>query len=171
MLKMAAVTVLSIPLVLAGVVASTGLVVVDVKSADGPRIVLPVPLVVARTALSFAPEEARLVEVPELSEYSELCSRLLSELRNAPDGVLVEVHDGNDHVRIEKFGDELSVEVESDDDDVSVHVPFEVASRVLESYDGNRLETSEVLAALSSASRTDLVHVKSGEEEVKIWIW
>jgi len=46
-----------------------------------------------------------------------------------------------------------------------------VAFDVLASYDGDRLETSKILAALASTSRTNLVHVRTAEEEVKVWIW
>jgi len=172
-LKTAAAVLLSIPLLLLGLVASTGLVVVDVKTSDGPRIVVPVPLFLARAALGFAPEEATKVEIPELSEYSEIASRLVAELSDCPDGILVEVDDGSDHVLIEKIGDEIAIEVSSDDEEVSVRIPLAAVAKVLESYDGDRLQVAGVLDALSSSSLsgTDLVHVKSENEEVKIWVW
>ena len=173
MLKTAAVVLLSIPLLLLGLVASSGLVVVDVKLADGPRIVVPVPLFLARAALGFAPEEAREVEVPELGEYSEIASRLVAELRDCDDGILVEVDDQDDHVLIEKIGDEIAIEVSSADQEVSVRIPLAAAAEILESYDGSRLRVAGVLDALSSSSLsgTDLVHVRSENEEVKIWVW
>ncbi len=172
-LKTAAAVLLSIPLLLLGLVASTGLVVVDVKTSDGPRIVVPVPLFLARAALGFAPEEATKIEIPELSEYSEIASRLVAELSDCPDGILVEVADGSDHVLIEKIGDEIAIEVSSDDEEVSVRIPLAAVAKVLESYDGDRLQVAGVLDALSSSSLsgTDLVHVKSENEEVKIWVW
>jgi hypothetical protein len=174
-LKTAAVVLLSIPLLLLGLVASTGLVVVDVKTSDGPRIVVPVPLFLAHAALGFAPEEATEVEVPELGEYSEIAGRLVAEIRDCPDGILVEVDDGGDHVLIEKVGDEMVIDVSSsDDEEVSVRVPLAAAAEILESYDGGRLRVAGVLDALSSTSSlsgTDLVHVKSDREEVKIWVW
>jgi hypothetical protein len=174
MLKTAAVVLISIPLLLLGLVAGTGLVVVDVKTSDGPRIVLPVPLALARAALGFAPQQAREVDIPELSEYSEIAGRLLAELRENDDGVLVEVDDGDDHVLIEKVGDEIAIEVTSRDEEVSVRIPLAAASEILDSYDGKRLRVAGVLDALSSSSwlsGTDLVHVKSDDEEVKIWVW
>ncbi len=173
-LKTAAVVLLSIPLLLLGLVASTGLVVVDVKPSDGPRIVVPVPLFLAHVALGFAPEEATEVEVPELGEYSDVAGRLIAELRDCSDGILVEVDDGGDHVLIEKVGDDLAIEVSSDHEEVSVRVPLAAASEVLESYDGRRLRVAGVLDALSSLSSlsgTDLVHVRSDDEEVRIWVW
>jgi len=173
-LKTAAVALLSIPLLLLGLVASTGLVVVDVKPSDGPRIVVPVPLFLAHAALGFAPQEAIEVDVPELGEYSDIAARLVAELRDCPDGVLVEVDDGGDHVLIEKVGDDVAIEVTSDHEEVSVRIPLAAASEVLESYDGRRLRVAGVLDALSSSSSlsgTDLVHVRSDDEEVRIWVW
>lgn len=174
MLKAAAVVLVSIPLLLLGLVASTGLVVVDVKTADGPRIVLPVPLFLARAALGFAPREAREVEVPELGEHYEIARRLVAELRDASDGVLVEVDDRENHVLIEKIGDEIAIEVVGDEEEVSLRIPLAAASEVLDSYDGKRLRVEGVLDALSSSSSLsggDLVHVKSDDEEVRIWLW
>jgi hypothetical protein len=174
LLKTAAVALLSIPVLLLGLVASTGLVVVDVKPSDGPRIVVPVPLLLAHAALRFAPDEATEVEVPELGEYSGIARRLVSELRDCPDAILVEVDDGGDHVLIEKLGDEIAIEVTGDREEVSVRIPLAAASEVLDSYDGRRLRVAGVLDALSSSSSlsgTDLVHVRSDEEEVRVWVW
>jgi hypothetical protein len=173
-LKTAAVVLLSIPLLLLGLVAGTGLVVVDVKPADGPRIVIPVPLFLAHAALGFAPDGVTDVDLPELGEYSVVAGKLVAELRECADAVLVEVDDGNEHVLIEKIGDEISIEVSGDDEEVSVRIPLAAATEILESYDGRRLRVAGVLDALSSSwslSGTDLVHVKSDEEEVKIWVW
>jgi hypothetical protein len=173
-LKTAAVALLSIPLLLLGLVASTGLVVVDVKPADGPRIVIPVPLFLAHAALEFAPQEAIEVDVPELGEYSDIAGRLVAELRDCADGVLVEVDDGGDHVLIEKVGDEIAIEVTGRREEVSVRIPLAAASEILGSYEGGRLQVGGVIDALSSSaslSGTDLVHVRSDDEEVRIWVW
>jgi hypothetical protein len=171
MLKAAALVLLSVPVLVLGLLASSSCVVVDVKQADGPHIIVPVPLMLARTALHFAPREATHVEIPELARYSELGKKLVTELRNAPDGVLVDVDDGDDHVTIEKVGDELEVEVHDADDDVSVRLPLAVAAQLFDSYDGKTLQVADVLGALSSVSSTKLVHVRSKDEEVKVWIW
>lgn len=173
MLKTAALALLSVPVLLVGLMASSSCIVVDVKQANGPRIILPVPLVLARTALHFAPREATHVEIPELANYSELGGKLVAELRNAPDGVLVEVEDRNDRVTIEKVGDELEIEVHDGDEEVSVRCPLAVAAQVFESYDGETetLEVADVLGSLSRVSSTQLVHVRSRDEEVRVWIW
>jgi hypothetical protein len=84
------------------------------------------------------------------------------------------VDDASDHVLIEKVGDEIAIEVTSDDEEVSVRIPLAAAASVLESYEGGRLHVAGVLDALTSStslSGTDLVHVKSAEEEVRVWVW
>lgn len=171
MLKTAALILLSIPVLLVGALASSTCVVVDVRQAEGPHIIVPVPLVLARAALSFAPIEARRVEVPELEEYSDAAFELLRALREAPDGVFVEVDQDSEQVTITKNGDVLEVEVHGRNEDVEVTVPLSMAAEVLASFDGKELETSRVLTALGDVSRMDLVHVKTKDEEVKVWIW
>ena len=169
MLKTAALVLASIPVVLAAMLLSSSCVVVDVKQADGPRIIVPVPLFVARAALAFAPPEAKHVSIPELAEYRDVAEQILSELLAAPDGILVEVRDDGEHMLIEKVGDRL--EIDGDDEEVSVTVPITLVLDILDSYDGEELSSASVLAALSSVSRTELVHVKTKDEEVRVWIW
>ncbi len=171
MLKLIAVATISVPLLFAGALVSSSWVVVDVRPADGSRIILPAPLFVARAALAFAPREAASVEVPEMVEYSDLAVRVLVALAEAPDGVLVEIDDADEHVLVAKQGDGLIVEVESDDEEVFISLPMSVAVEVLEGFDGERLELRQVLSAISKVSRTDLLHVRTQEEEVKVWIW
>ena len=171
MLKIAAIAVLSIPLLLVGVCLSSSCVVVDVRPADGPRIIVPIPLVFARAALAFAPDEATHIEIPELDDYADVAKQIVDELLDATDGVLVEVHDGGEHVLIAKVGDQIEINVDGDEEQVTVRLPLTVIAEILESYDGEKLETRDVLEALSTLSRTKLVHVRTADEEVKVWIW
>ena len=171
MLKTTALVVLSIPLMLIGLCLSSSCVVVDVRPADGPRVIVPVPLFVARAALAFAPHEATHIDVSEIAEYFDVAEKIVDELLDATDGVLVEVHDGGDHVLIAKVGDEIEIDVDGEEEEVSVRLPLTLVADILESYDGEELETREVLAALSTVSRTNLVHVRTADEEVKVWIW
>ncbi|MFB3099877.1 MAG: hypothetical protein ACE1ZM_00325, partial [Gammaproteobacteria bacterium] len=63
------------------------------------------------------------------------------------------------------------INVDGDEEQVTVRLPLTVIADILESYDGEKLETREVLEALSTLSRTKLVHVRTADEEVKVWIW
>lgn len=171
MLKIAAVALLSVPLLLAGACLSTSFVVVDVRTSDGPRIIVPVPLFLARAALAFAPREATHVTIPELDDYIDVAEKVIDELLDAPDGVLVEVHDGGEHVLIAKVGDHIEIDVDGDDEEVSIRVPLSVVADILDSYNGEELEIRDVLDALSEVSHTKLVHVRTKDEEVKIYVW
>lgn len=171
MLKIAAIVLLSVPLLLVGACLSSSCLVVDIRTSDGPRVIVPVPLFVARAALAFAPDDVTRIEIPELDDYAHVAEQIIDELLDAPDGVLVEVHDGGEHVLIAKVGDFIEIEVDGDDEEVSLRLPLSVIAEILESYNGEALEAREILAAFSTLSRTELVHVRTEDEEVKISIW
>ena len=171
MLKLIGVAFLSLALFAGALVAGSSCVVVDVKTADGLRIIVPVPLAAARAAMAFAPDEARRVTVPELAEYTELATRIVEELRASGDGVLVEVDSGSEHVVVEKVGDELVIDAATGEEDVSVRLPLEAVTGVLASYDGRDIDVGRALGALSALSNGDLIHVETADEEVEVWIW
>jgi len=166
MLKVA----VALPLALVAMVASASYIVVDV-TADGNHFVIPVPLVVVRAAVAFAPEEFTRIPCPEFAEYQEAAERVLEELIIAPDGDFVSVQDGEETVLISKFGGDLEVTVHSQHQDVSVIVPLEAVAELIRHYDGEAFEASDVVKALGQISNTDLVHVRTADEEVKVWIW
>jgi hypothetical protein len=171
MIKVAAV--LALPLVLVGVLASSSCLVVDVKEGgpDGLHLVIPVPLALAQVALSFVPDEHTRVPCPEAAEYLPLADSVVDELMSIPDTELVRVEEDDELVVISKVDDNLEIEVHGDHEEVSVRLPLVTVADVLASFDGETLEASEVVAALRGVSQTDLVHVRDGDEEVKIWIW
>ena len=157
-------------LLLAVVVGATGVVVVDVKEGgnDGHHFVIPVPLILAQAVLSFAPEEARYIECKEFAPYQDLALKVLEELKNIPDAILVEVQDGNESVLIRKSGDELLVDVENGRDIVHCRIPLKSAIKMVKSFDGIGFDTREAIAGLRRARPGTLVHVQSGDDEVRI---
>lgn len=175
MTKKTLVLVALLPLMVAGwTMTHRSLVLVDVHEAGGHRIVLPVPLALAQGALHFAPEEAKFVEVPEGGEYLPHLARAIDELEEAPDGPFVDVRDGGDHVVIFKEDGALHVRVsEGGKTKVQLQLSFASAEAALRAYDGEtgRLETSGLLAALTSMPRGEVVHVRDGRDEVSIRMW
>ena len=152
-------------------IGATGVVVVDVKEGgpDGHHFVIPVPLVVAQVALSFAPEEAKYVECPEFAPYRDLALRILEELESIPDAVLVEVKDGGEHVLIRKEGNNLRVNVvDGADTVVDCKVPLKMAKKIIRDYDGTGFHTMAAIKGLGRASMGTLVHVQDGEDVVKV---
>ena len=160
------------PFVLTGMLfGATGVVLVDVKEGqpDGSHIVVPVPLLLAQAAMSFAPDEARYVSCPQFARYQKVALTVLEELEHAPDGVLVEARDGAESVTISKEGKVLRINVEDGGgESVEVNVPLKGARRAVEAYDGHGFPTKAALRELRRAPRGTLVHVKDGRDEVTI---
>ena len=167
------VAVLSLPLVFVGVLASSSCLVIDVKEGgpDGLHLVIPVPLFLAQAALSFVPDEHTRIPCPEVAEYLPVAESIVEELRSIPDTELVRVEEDDELVVISKVHDNLEVEVYGVREEVSVSLPLSAVEDILASFDGETFEASQVVAALRGISQTDLVHVRDGDEEVKIWIW
>lgn len=163
---------LVVPALFITMVLSADYAVVDVREGgpDGMHIIVPVPLALARLALTFAPAEAKYVQLPEIAEYLPYAERIVEELRNAPDGVLVSVEDRDETVLIEKVGDTLEVHVADGDTVVDVTVPLDTVLDVLRAYDGEGFDTRDLIRALGRA-HGNVVHVRDGDEEIKIWVW
>ena len=161
---------LIIPAIFIGLLLSADYAVVDVRDGDGMRIIVPVPLAFAKVALNFAPDEAKYVQVPEIAEYLPYAEAIVGELRNARDGVLVSVEERGQNVLVEKVGDDLEIHVKDGDEVVDVTVPFDMVLGVLQSYDGKGFDTRDLIRAIGRADG-GRVHVKSDNEEVKVWVW
>lgn len=169
MLKMVAALGLGIPALAAGTVAATGVVVVDVRPADGPRIVLPVPLVVAEAAAALVPSSEAMADIDaevdegmaEARQWLPMSAKMVEALAEAPDGELVRVEDGKDLVRIAKEGDLLKVEVDGDGDHVRVNVPLSAVQDLLERAGRGTVTASDAVGVLRAARLTQLVSVDS----------
>ena len=173
MLKLA--ILLGVPVALLATVASLGVVVVDVREGgpDGNRIVVPVPLVFAQAALAVAPMAAPAdkLRIPhEAAEHMGLAREVVEALAAAPDGELVRVEERDQQVVITKEGRTLKVRVTGERENVSVNVPLHLALSALPGADG-RIRTAALAGALSSVRFTDLVEVRDGNDQVRIWVW
>jgi hypothetical protein len=164
---------LATPLLLLGLLLSASYVVVEVKERgpQGHHFVIPVPLALAQAALALAPAEARELRCPQAARYLPVARRLLTELRRIPDAELVRVEQPGQMVRIRKAGDQLLIDVQDHGQEAHVALPLEAAQQMLASYSGEGFRSSRLVAALKTVSHTDLVHVRDGQDEVKVWIW
>ncbi len=172
LIKLAALTMLPM-LMVGGVVMNSSIMLVDIDT-DDVRIVVPVPLSLAQVVLVFAPDEAKYIHVPEIAEFLPYFDRIVQELREVPDALLVEVEDGDDHVKIFKRGDVLRVEVdERRDEMVRVSVPLASLAAMVDAYDTDTqtLRTSRLIGALKAAPSGELVHVIDSDEEIRIRMW
>jgi hypothetical protein len=174
MLKMVLVGALAVPVATAGVVAATGVVVVDVreKGKDGTHIVIPVPLLAAKVAAAFVPADKTRVPIEsEAARHLPLARSVVKALAAAPDGEFVHVQEPGTDVLISKVGDRLEVHVMDHGDNVRVNVPFALVLDAIPDESGV-IEIGDLVNSLGHARFTDLVEVESRDgEHVKVSIW
>lgn len=168
--------VLGVPVALLATVASLGVIVVDVKEGGpgGHHIVVPVPLVLAQAGLvavpAFAPKESFRIPDAEALQHVGLAREVIQALRQAPDGEFVRVEDGEETVVVAKRGRSLQVTVDGRREKVSVNLPLHLVEQALPDGDG-RIRLASVASALGGVRFTDLVDVRDGEDQVRVWVW
>ncbi len=165
---------LAVPAAGTAVLLSADYVIVDVREhgKSGLHLSVPVPITLVQTALSFAPDQARGVELPrEASERMAVARAFVEELRGQPDFELVRVDEADEHVVVRKVGDALEVDVDGRrGEEVHVRLPLQAAAEVLAQVEGGRLRTSAVLNALRHA-KGEIVHVVDGDTDVRVRVW
>lgn len=172
LLKIMLASAAAMPLAAGATVAATGVAWVDVREGgpNGTHIVVPVPLMVAEVAASFAPIPDVNAEIdPEAREHLGAARKVLDALRESPDGELVSVEDKDQTVLIAKEGDTLRVHVSGKDEDVTVNVPLEAAAEVIRP-DG-RINPAAAIRGLRYARFQTLVEVRDGDDHVKVSLW
>jgi hypothetical protein len=162
---------LIVVLLLAVYVIHAGFVVVQVKSPKA-NVWVPVPIALGHLIGAFV--NIPLACQPEFEkalEYREAAAEILSQMKDLPDADLVEVTKPNEHVQIFKRGDSLCVDVNNANEKVKVRVPLRTAEHLLQALSRKNVNVGEVVACLEWQPSGDLVHVQTGQEEVRVSIW
>jgi hypothetical protein len=163
----------AVPLVLCLLVYATGLAVVDIREGgpDGTRLIIPVPLALASTALLFVDQKHEGIQWPGLEQHRDAAIRLARELQRSPDARFVEVEGRGERVTVDKSGGLLIVEVRDGEQEVLVRVPIAALAELIESHDGRSFSAGDLLAALRKAPPGECVRVHDGDDHVRVWIW
>jgi len=162
---------LIVALLVIGYVVEAGIAVVHVKTPD-THIWVPVPVALGHLAgkfidLPFSQEP----EFEKVLEYREAVVEILRQLQDLPDSNLIEVSKTKEHVRIFKRGDSLCVDVDNANEKVKVRLPLHTAERLLEAMSHRHVNVGDLVACLEWQPAGDIVHVKNGNEEVRVSIW
>ena len=153
----------------AGTVARTGLMLVDVRSQD-QHIVVPVPLGLARLALSLAPDSRAQLHKGVPPAQALLARAVVQALAAAPDGELVRALEPGQQVVIAKQGQLLRINVHDKEQDLTAALPLQAALRLIP-RDGRALEPAALVSALDELRFTDLLEVRHGDEHVRVWVF
>jgi hypothetical protein len=133
--KAAALALASLLVAAGGYVAHMGVATVKVEQGgpDGSRILVPVPMAVARVALAVTPEEELRELRREIGPWAPVLAEVAAELEEAPDALLVEFVDEDERVVIRKEGRKLLVEWTGPEERVRVKVPLRALASLAES--------------------------------------
>lgn len=130
-----AVLLLGSGLLIAGTIAATGLVTVNVHDkTEGTHVFLPVPAVALYLGLDLLPlvmDDADLADMRrDLGDWGPFVAATVQGLADCPDGVLVDVRDRDETVRIVKEGRSFEIHVRNRDESVDISVPARVFTKV-----------------------------------------
>jgi hypothetical protein len=122
-------------LLVAGTVAATGLVTVNVHDkTEGTHLYLPVPAALVYLGMDLLPlvvDDHDLADMRrDMGEWGPFVSATLQGLADCPDGVLVDIRDHDETVRIVKEGRSFEIRVRSKTDSVDISVPARLFSKV-----------------------------------------
>ncbi len=150
--------------------------VVDVRTPapDAMHMRIPMPLLAARIATAFVPEEAMhdAQVPPELRQQRELVLAALRSLAEGPDTTLVSVIAPDARVEVTKKGDVLQVAVDADDANVHCAVPIHGVLEALDEWDWQTFDPDMVLDVLADAPMGEMVRVEADDgTRVVITMW
>jgi hypothetical protein len=158
-------------LLLIGYAIQAGVAVIHVTTPEA-RFWFPVPVALGHLVGEFINiPRSECPELESLLEYREAAAEVLRQLQDLPDSDFVEVRKANEHVRIFKRGNSLYVHVETPNEKVSVRLPLHTAQSLIEALNSQRINLGGLIACLEWQPSGGLVHVKTGQEEVRISIW
>ena len=117
---------------LGAAIYATGLVVVDVKDkVNGHRVLIPVPMLLVHTAVSFIPDHV-MKEVDVQQEVDmNLVHAAADVLADCPDATFLEVQKKHESVIIAKKGDNLTLSVDTPKEKVYMRFPVRGMERVV----------------------------------------
>jgi len=148
-----------------------GIVLVDVEThePEAHRIIVPVPLAVARLAVAFAPSHELQAKAPtELTRYRTQILQALDELENAGDATLVTVHSRDEEVHIALQDGKLVFDVKDHGEVVRGALPLRAVRRVLERWDGRSVQARMALDFLDAIPRGEFLTVDSSDATVHL---
>lgn len=107
------------------VMLHSGIAIVDVKNhRDGSHFFVPIPMALGNVGVALLPSNAFADMQRQIGPHKEILNAAIEELRNCPDGPLVQVQNKRENVLIEKKGDNLIVNVQDRHEDVYIRVPL-----------------------------------------------
>lgn len=148
---------------------------VRVDEAHGAEVAVNLPLNLIEMAFDMIPKDMSDDLEVELNDHGfsvEQLRDLWNEIRLGGDATYVTVRDGDDSVEVRKEGNFLvarTAEGSSSDTTVDVRFPMEVVDALF-SGSSDRLDFAAAIRALADYSDGDMVTVRDGDTQVRVWV-
>ena len=147
---------------------------VQTPEPEAVNITVPFPVVAARLATAFVPDEAfDEAEIPPgVKDLKGPVLGALDALLEAPDHTLVKVEAPDAKVEVSKQGEDLRISVDAEDAVVRCVVPLDGVRDALEDWDWQSADPSLIFDILAAAPNGELVRVEADDgTKVAIKMW
>lgn len=149
-------------------------VYVHERGDDGEKVRINLPLQLVEAVLPLI-DEADIshgrVRIDDSDLTADDLRQIWDAVRDAEDGVYVEVEGVDEEVRVAREGDMIVVRVEEEGEEerVEVKLPVAVIDALL-SGEGDELDILAAIRAFGERGEGDLVMVTDDESTVRIWV-
>jgi hypothetical protein len=149
----------------------TWVIVSVVILADGLRLWIPAPVVLAHGAAVLFDHPKLHQEIPLEPEHIRVAAAMLRELEAADDAELLRVESGEETVVVRKRGDRLDIEVDGADERVRVHAPIQQVREFLEDCEDGPIDPRSFFRLARSLPSGPLVEVSEPGTNVSVRVW
>ena len=144
-------------------------------SDENTRVTVNLPISLVQSALPMLEQSGEIhdgrVDIQGTDVTADDLRRVLTSLKSAPDATFAQVQTDTETIVFFKEGNYLRVEGTATADGTEIHAHFPIAVLdALLSGPGNQLDLGAAIQALTAEGAGDLVTVRDGQKQVRVWI-
>lgn len=144
-------------------------------SDENTRVTVNLPIALVQSALPMLEQTGEIhdgrVEIEGTDVTIDDLRQVLASLKSSPDATFAQVQTDSETIVFFKEGDYLRVEGTATAQGTEIHAHFPIAVLdALLSGPGNQLDLGAAIQALAAHGAGDLVTVRDGDKQVRVWI-
>ncbi len=144
-------------------------------SDENTRVTVNLPIALVQSALPMLEQSGEIhdgrVEIQGADVTADDLRQVLASLESSPDATFAQVQTDTESIVFFKEGDYLRVEGTATAEGTEIHAHFPIAVlEALLSGPGDQLDLGAAIQALAAHGAGDLVTVRDGAKQVRVWI-
>ncbi len=144
-------------------------------SDQNAQVTVNLPIALVQSVLPMLDQTGEIhdgrVEIQGSDVSADDLRRVLASLEASPDATFAQVQTDTETIVFFKEGDYLRVEGTATADGTEIHAHFPIAVLdALLSGPGDQLDVGAAIQALAAHGASDLVTVRDGDKQVRVWI-